>query len=198
MAYLSDIECGKCGGCEEVSNLKIYCGEYGAYYYIDNKYNEERRGELCRKFWNGTPKLNSNSSGSGCYITTMVCNILGFDDKCPTLEVLRSFRRLMQKDPKYTETLYEYDTVGPKIANRLEKDPSKKEIAQGFYNAYIDPTARLIAAQRYDQAVEKYKKMTNILREYYGIQKVTDVPKAYNYTEGGHGYVKKIGENPSI
>ena len=198
MASLSDIECNNCGGCEIVNSQKIYCQEYGTYYYVDDKLNEEYRNEMCRRYYSGIPKPERLSGGGGCYITTMVCNLLGYDDKCPTLEVLRSFRKLMQKDSKYKETLYEYDTVGPKISERLQNDPMNKEIATGFFNAYIDPTARLVAAGEYDRAVSKYKKMTNILREYYGIQKEENIPSDYDHTQGGHGIVKKIGENPSI
>ena len=173
----------QCGSCTSYSfegdNSKGYCSYYGSYYYP---------GDTC-----------SHYSSSNCYITTMVCEKLGFADDCTVLEVLRGFRdNVMQKDSKYKDMLFEYDTVGPQIAKCIGEDKVGKEISQGFYNTYIEPTARLVAANRYDEAVAKYKKMTEILRDYYGIEKGNTDSKDYDYTKGGHGKVKKLGEWPTI
>ena len=81
MASLRDIKCNSCGGCEKVNDIKIYCSEYGTYYYIDDVYNEECRGETCNRYYDGIPKPGRIGIGSDCYITTMVCNLLGYDAK---------------------------------------------------------------------------------------------------------------------
>ena len=197
MAYISDIECGRCGECGAVSNLKIYCESYGTYYYIDAKFDEERSGEYCKRYRYGTPSVGSAPS-SPCYITTIVCDILGLDDECVALQELRVLRdKVMQQNPKYKELLFEYDTVGPKIAKCLREDKDRQDIAMRVYNESIFPTATLVASKEYEKAVAKYSSMTTALKKYYGIEADTKGIESYDYTTGGHGKVKKLGEYPT-
>lgn len=182
-------QCGNC--CEydfQGDNYKGYCSYYREYYYP---------GESCS---HQSPRRSSSES-SGCYITTIVCNILKYSDNCCTLNILRSFRNnVMQKDEKYKSMLFEYDTVGPKIAESLYSDYQKDnddELALSLYNNYIVPTAGLVVKKDYEQAVLKYQEMTRLLEEHYKIFANDVVPKNYDYTTGGHGYVKKIGTYPN-
>lgn len=132
---------------------------------------------------------------NACYITTIVCNLLGFSDNCGILNTLRKFRNdVMQKDIAYKKVLYEYDTIGPKIACNLDKDfrnSEDKDLVFELYNFYIQPTARLVDEKKYDEAVARYSEMTNALKEYYGIDEDINVDENYDYENGGHG-VKKL------
>ena len=112
MAY--EGHCGSCGNFEgkdgkpynkqNPNYIKGFCNWYRAFYYPDDKCESHYRPR------GGNP-------GGGCYITTMICDVLGKEDTCEALEVLRSFRNdVLQKDEKYAPILYEYDVVGPKIA----------------------------------------------------------------------------------
>ena len=179
----------KCGNCEYSENTndswRIYCNYYHAYYDATDSCSHHERVN------------KSEGTQAGCFITTMVCEKLGLADDCTVLEVLRGFRNnIMQKDCKYKDMLFEYDTVGPEIARCISEDEAGVSIAQGFYNMYIEPTARYVASHEYDKAVEKYKKMTNILRNYYGIEVKNTDSNDYDYTQGGHGKVRKLGEYP--
>lgn len=176
----NEYKCANCVDSEETNrSWKIYCKRYKTYYDKTETCKYQKRKVRAE---DGTP----------CYITTIVCNILGLDDHCVVLDELRNLRNnVMQKDSKYKEMLYEYDTVGPQIANCLREDNDNKEIATYFYNAFIEPTARLTVSRKYEEAVSKYYAMTEKLRDYYGLViDNTDIDN-YDYTQGGHGYVKK-------
>ena len=126
-----------------------------------------------------------------------MCNILGFDDKCDSLETLRILRTdVMQKDPKYKDILFEYDTVGPKIAEAINEDRDY-DLINGMYDFYILPVVYATKEKKYDSAIDRYVKMTRALEEYYGFKFDGKVPNDYDYSQGGHGKVKKLGTYPA-
>ena len=57
------------------------------------------------------PDESSDSSDSGgCFITSMLCHVLGFEDHCDIMDTLRGFRDVKLKQAGcYTELLNEYD-----------------------------------------------------------------------------------------
>ena len=123
---------------------------------------------------------------SACYITTMVCGRLGMDDKCDVLETLRSFRgEVLQKDEKYKDILYEYDTVGPEIAKNLMTEDI--DVIESLYKTYLTKIVGLIKLHQYDNAINRYVSMTKSLEECYGISYDGKVSTNYDYSKGGHG-----------
>ena len=180
--------CGSCGYYTfEGDGNKGYCSYYRAYYYP---------GDGCSHYVKGGM---ADSSGSSCYITTIVCDLMGFSDDCGELNILRGFRdNIMQKNNNYAQLLYQYDTVGPKIAGCLEaqfKNNSEEpdEMIVGLFNFYIQPTVWLIENKQYDAAVNRYTELTTSLMEYYGIRELPEIDPNYDYTQGGHGKIKTIG-----
>ena len=176
-------QCGNCVNYDyQGDNEKGYCSYYMTYYYP---------GETCMH-----QEPRQKSSDSGCFITTIVCDLLGYKDDCDVLNTLRSFRdNVMQKNSEYKKMLFEYDFVGPEIAKNLKEEfeeSEDKELVNAMYNFYILPTVELLKEDKQSEAVDKYVKMTNALRDYYGIKSVGEVPCCYDYTNGGHG-VKKLG-----
>lgn len=176
----------QCGGCTyydfQGDNYKGYCSWYKSYYYP---------GDSCSH-------QNPRETTSGCYITTIICDVLGFADDCMVLDKLRFFRNcVMQKDPKYSSLLLEYDTVGPEIARSIKEEYSKnkdKEIWIQFYNFYLQPTANYIVNGDFDDAVNRYQEMVVSLKDYFGLKDYNPTVSNYDYTKGGHGRVKKLGE----
>lgn len=178
---------GRCGNCEYFKDEdddnkyfdknwakyeKGHCVMYGWYYWADDTCSRQR----------------DIGYSSSCYITTVVCNILGYSDDCGVLNSLRNFRNnVMQKDEKYTKTLYEYDTVGPKIARKLQEEKDV-ELATALYNFYLLPTALLVQDKKYDEAVTRYEEMTTGLKDAFGIEDV-EVLENYDISKGGHGLV---------
>ena len=182
-----DNECGSCYWLRDMDDDNIMfnasSSEKGHCIYLKDCYYPDDR--ICSYYKNKKDYV----PGGGCYITTVVCEILGYSDKSPVLETLRSFRNnIMQQDSKYAPILYEYDTVGPQIAENLRKED--KGLVDMIYEKYIGQTAKLINENNYNAAVEKYKTMTKSLEEYYGIRYDGIVPNDYDYSKGGHGYQK--------
>lgn len=136
------------------------------------------------------------SSGSGCYLTTIICNILGLPDNNIYLKTLRDLRdNVLQKDQKYKKLLVEYDIIGPKIANYISKDPSKKIIANNYFYNYIIPIIYFINEGNIEKAIQLYTTMTNKLKNLYNLDNINlttiEIDEA-NILESGHGkYVKK-------
>lgn len=184
MAY--DYQCGNCqyydsGGYtpdKYPSYYKGYCSWYKTYYYPGNSCNHQRTRD------------NNNSN---CYITTIVCDVLGKNNNDEVLTTLRYFRdEIMQKDEKYYDTLREYDVVGPIIAKNIAKDFNEDKdtsIWEIIFNNYILPVANYIKNNTYDLAVSKYKEMVTNLKEYYSITNEDTLIDNYDMSRGGHGKV---------
>lgn len=174
----------QCGGCIDYDyqgdNVKGYCSWYKCYYYPGDTCDHQR------------PRESSNS----CYITTMICNVLGYEDDCSTLNTLRDFRdHFLQKDSKYSELLMEYDSIGPTIAYCIQKEyqeTKEKKMWIQFYNFYLSPTANLIREKNYEEAISRYKEMVHSLREYYGLTDLKEKIPNYDISQGGHGKLKYL------
>ncbi len=173
----------QCGGCVyydfQGDNVKGYCSWYRTYYWP---------GETCD---NQKPR---NYSG-GCYITTIVCDILGKEDGCEVLENMRRLRgEYLQKSEKFKGILMEYDYVGPEIAGLINKEYSEthdKEVWQGIYDTYLVSASESVKKNDFEGATNKYVQMVNSLKDYLGIKQKDISIDNYDYTTGGHGYVKK-------
>ena len=174
-----ETQCGNCVYFDyQGDNSKGYCSYYRSYYYP---------GEECSH----QEKRRRSEESANCYITTIVCELVGFSDNCKILETLRQFRSKMQQDPKYREILFEYDTVGPQIAKNLIEN-KEFDLANGLLDSYIFPTVYLIREGKEEEAVKKYVTMTKALEDYYGIKVDANVPENYDYKNGGHGKVLSI------
>lgn len=193
-----------------------YMGENADY---DGKYYCERKGERryasdakCYSFCEAYSRSNysrqnmyENSrqhQSSGCYLTTAMCNILGYPDNNYYLETLRNFRdKVLQQDFKYIPLLLSYDVIGPQITYELEKDENKVEIATNLFNKFITASVTAIENNKINDAVNIYIAMTQSLAERYNIN--TNIimlnPNEVNIKELGHGRkrTKKLTE-PNI
>lgn len=153
-------QCIECGYCDtDNTNWKGYvkCTKLGI--YVDPNSNSCYRSiERAQPY------------SSGCYLTTAMCNILGFDDDCKYLNILRSFRDdYMKFDPVCLPLLMEYDMLGPLVSKHLNNDVNNKQIANIMLNKYIIPACVCISAHDYEQAIEIYTSMTKSLIGYYNI-----------------------------
>lgn len=174
----------QCGGCIEFDyqgdNVKGYCSWYRSYFYP---------GDSCSH-------QNPREISSGCYITTIICNILGYDDNCGILNVLRDFRNtVLQPNPEYKSLLMEYDYLGPDIADCIEqeyKETHDEELWIQYYNFYLSPIANFILEDKKKEAVERYTEMVNSLKQYYGMSDLQEIIPNYDASKGGHGKVKYL------
>lgn len=105
---------------------------------------------------------------TGCYLTTAMCDILGQDDDCTTLEILRSYRdNYLKNNEEYLSLLMEYDIIGPHIARCLYSDSDRHDIAIQMLTEYINPAINMIMGYKYDEAASIYIDMTQMLKDRY-------------------------------
>ena len=108
---------------------------------------------------------------SGCFITTIVCDVLGNHDNCELLSTLRCFRdNVLQKDKKYYKYLMIYDNIGPVIADKIKSCDDKNEMSLDIRDNMLLPIKKLYDNGEYDAACEWYRRMTVALIYYYGLE----------------------------
>ncbi len=165
-------------------------------YYCEKKrdyVNSDTYSKYCRGYYYDECPIYRHEESSGCYLTTIVCNVLRDQDDSSTLNTLRKFRdEVLQKDPKYDDVLKQYDTVGPKIARCINSDNDREYIASLAYFNCLLPICRCIKAKRIDEAVAGYEEMTSSFIEYYGLKEQYDDVVSLDGRNKGHGrFLKK-------
>lgn len=132
----------------------------------------------------------SKQTSSGCYITTIVCDILGLEDS--VLNSLRSFRdNIMIKDDKYKTLLAEYDIVGIIIANEIKKDPINHILSSAIYENFIKVVSKYIEKKEYLNAIKIYTQMVKGLIKYYNITREvsSEEIQSLDIKKLGHGKI---------
>ena len=132
---------------------------------------------------------------SGCFITTVIHNILGNPDNCQVLNDFRNFRdTILQKNPQYKEGLKEYDGIGPTIACKIAHDKDAKDMAEMTYQLDLLKVHKYYLQGEYDKAYLYYCKMTKDLISYYGLDNLYTRLKEtnfgfdnFNQSLAGHG-----------
>jgi len=126
-------------------------------------------GDTCYNCKSKEPSLSSGSGG-GCFLTTIVCQELGFEDNCHTLENLRKFRsEVLEKTDEGKKLLLEYRDISERIIPNIISDSEKKDICLYVYNEYILPINTLVDANDHKSAIEKYKCMVNFFISKYKV-----------------------------
>lgn len=159
-------------------------GIFGDYWCnkTDKRVDSETYRRYCRDYNYSDCSVYKQSSSSGCYLTTMVCNVLKKEDNDFVLDIMRKFRdNYLQKNPKYYDLLKAYDNIGPMIANNIYNDKDKKNLSQKLYdNVLLDISVDIIN-KNYLDAVKKYQKMTTFLTAYYNLSDIYLTFEECNY-----------------
>ena len=196
--------------CSECTYLNLNsCDDYGRF-WCEKKLERHSATELecdrfCRAYSRSSSEANSaynyskdHSSSGGCYLTTVMCDILKMPDKNYYLNTLRVWRdNTLHNDEAYKPLLVEYDVVGPKLAEHLKDDPIKYQIAATTFFSYIKPICGLIKENKNAEAVQKYVDMTNKFKLIYNIDNSIINQKLIENADiekSGHGkyIVKKL------
>lgn len=155
-----------------------YCTAYHKYYDINDK--------ACSTYFEYD---TSKSNNEGCYLTTIVCSILGYSDDCEVLNILRNFREnYMKLEQRLYPLLVEYDIVGPIISNKIKKSLNKEQISAYLFKNYISDIVLKIKNKEYVSAINKYVEMVNILKSAYQIDINYDSNIEYDKNTLGKGY----------
>lgn len=151
----------------------------------------DKNSRACSRYFD-YDETRGNVNGT-CYLTTIISEVLGYRDDCNYLEILRTFRdEYMLENINMQSILYEYDTIGPILANAIRTDDRKEEICTKLFQNYIDEIIRMIQRGEYLSAIMKYIQMVNQLKEFYkGYIEGIELGEKENSTVTGKGYLKR-------
>lgn len=167
-----------------------HCNKKGDYVNSDTYY------KYCRNYdYNDCPIYKQQDS-SGCYLTTIVCDILGKLDDGRVLNTMRKFRdQELQTNPEYINLLKRYDMVGPLIAKNIQNDKDKMQLSNYLYSSILEPICKHIENKEIEKAVTLYEVMTLSLVNYYRLKKFYNEidlsDKNYFKNSLGHGRVRR-------
>lgn len=176
-------------------------GWFGGDFWCDKK-NERVNSDIYYKYCKGydysSCSIYSYSESSGCFITTVACQILGKSDNDEVLSNLRFLRdKVLKNNPKYYYLLQEYDNIGPEIADAIRHDNDRDSMAKSIYNVTLKPVSKMIEEGMYEQAICSYKLMTNWLVSYYGLEYLYGRDNGkdnFDIMKAGHGR-KRVLDN---
>lgn len=176
-AIFGDYYCKKNNSTINSTNYEKYCKK---------SYERDGYGEC--------PIYKYEESSSGCFITTIVCDIIGLEDKNIYLMLLRKFRdNYLQKNPNTIQILEEYDFIGPIISKCINTDKNKKVIAKNLFINNLVPIFDDICNDNYICAIKKYTDMVKGLIKRYNLEtlSLTIPSNEYDYKKDyssyGHG-----------
>lgn len=189
-----------CAACTYMGESADYNGKYWCERKGESRYASDSkcysfceaysRSNYSRENMYDNSKSHLSSSSDGCYLTTAMCNILGFPDDNYYLQMLRTFRdTVLKQDFKYIPLLLSYDIIGPQIANQLINDENRTEIATNLFNNHITRAVTAIENNKTNDAINIYVAMTETLAQNYNINTniVMLKPEEVNIMELGHG-----------
>lgn len=161
--------------CGECANLDIK----GAAHY-ENEYYCKKTGQYCPKSKTACEAFIERPLGgykpSGCYITTIICGILGLADDCFIMTSLRTLRdNFLVTFQDGINILKEYDQVGPKISQKVFEE--SKLFCADLLQRFLVPCSLSVKNGKYNEATTIYLNMCNELKEYFGLE---DVQVDYN------------------
>lgn len=184
-----------CGDCEYLDRKN----EYSDWFSGDRKYrctikNEYKKvsEEACNSIKNY--KTSGSYQNSGCYITTLICNVLGYSDDHVVLRTLRNFREsYLKTKPEFIPMLQEYDQIGPMISRHLEDEINNQYTANLVLTYFIIPCVDAIQHQKYIEAVQYYEEMVEYFKQKYDLKNIQiDYNKEYDIETLGKGRILKM------
>lgn len=158
--------------CGECALLDMEDCRYGDRYYCVKKRDRfKTTSPACSDFVN-KGKKKEGYKRAGCYITTIVCTLLGYPDDCETLNLMRSFREdYLKMHNRYLPVLYEYDQIGPIISEKLQEENDIR-LAIFLLQGFILPCSIAYKSGRPKEALTIYQNMVNMLKNRY---ELTDI-----------------------
>lgn len=108
----------------------------------------------------------SGSSGSFCFISTVICGYFGKSDDCVELNTLRSYRdNWLRNQPEGPQLIAEYYNNAPLIVSKLRKSDNYTIYCQYLWDNYLNPCLSLIANNQFEACKELYIEMYNYLKD---------------------------------
>jgi peptidyl-tRNA hydrolase len=106
----------------------------------------------------GVAKANHSS----CFITTVVCEVLGKPDDCAALVKLRRFRDEWLVEFSWGVALAaNYSIIAPGIADKIREHPERDAICERLWEAFIAPAVAAIDRREHYRALTIYLELVN-------------------------------------
>lgn len=137
--------------------------------YID--YNVEPE-DCWFGFWNHHgPQVEEKSDddkGSNCFLSTACLTARNLPDNCTELQVLRKFRdEYVLSQAQGPELVATYYSLAPRVVRAIHARPDAREIYESIYAELVRPCVDLIAAERFEDALKRYRRITqNLCRRF--------------------------------
>lgn len=188
-------------------SCKHYCWNGDYWCNKDNRrVSDSEYYKYCRNYSYSDCPTYKKQDSTGCYLTTIVCHILGKNDNDIVLNKMRKFRdRILQKDKKYELLLKDYDTIGPLISGYIASDYFNNYLSEKLYNRILVPIVKQLDKKQYEGAVKMYENMTLSLINYYGLNNIyNDLKENEYYLESfdqsiaGHGRNNYLAKKLSL
>ena len=157
---------GCCGSCKYM-NTNDYTGHKDHCYctYRRQYYNLTER--KC-SYYVYDPNKDYYDLNHRWHIVSAIFAKLGLSDSYECINILENFRvNFLEKDDKYEDLLREYDIVGPAIAKLIVEDENSLAICKEICSKCLVIVLDLIKEGKYEEALNKYLEMVNILKNYY-------------------------------
>lgn len=157
-----------CNTCIQLDkNSQNFCGEY----YCNEKCKYiNPSNKACSQY---VKKQENGYQPAGCFITTMICDILGKSDDCIELETLRKIRAILQKlphDSRGFQSLQIYDQIGPKISKSIAKDGILTSSL--ILQKHLLPCIKAINDNEIEKAIGIYQNMIKALIKFYNLSQI--------------------------
>lgn len=172
------------------SKDKYYCNEMHRYV--------EPTDRACRYYSYDKSHNNDKNKGgyqpSGCYITTIIVEILGYEDNCEVLNILRNFRdTTLKTNIDYLPLLFEYDKVGPIICEHIRNEKNNERFCLGLLQYFLIPCVQAIKEEKTEEAISIYQNMVMYLNDIFDLPSIEiKAPESYDLETLGKGRIRQI------
>ena len=124
--------------------------------------------DYCRDYSYDECDIYKEESSGGCYVTSACVEAMGLPDDCYELETLRRYRDTWLKNTdEGSDIIRMYYKIAPKIVEAIDKRADRECIYKMIYGNMVKPCVELIEHQKYQEALELYRKMTLELEKNY-------------------------------
>lgn len=157
---------GRCGTCDSFEK-EYYWDDYGYCNYYGRKVgvNDSWGCYSGSEDYDKDDIFNEDNDDSGCYLTTLMCEILGYEDDCFELTFLRSFRKnYMQTTTEGKKLLSQYKEISRPIVKKLRLRSDRKDIALKMKDDYITLAIEAIENGKPEDGITIYKNMVSYLQ----------------------------------
>lgn len=111
---------------------------------------------------------NQSDSSGGCYLTSACIHTKNLPDDCYELSTLRKFRdTYIKNSPNGNKDIKDYYNAAPRIVDSINSQPDSDEIWKRIYDQLIIPCVHLIETGKFQEAYDKYKGYTLMLKNTY-------------------------------